>query len=268
MPKLFFLIVVIIIFVGQLVYAQPRKNPRDNSAQNTNANVSPIPFNNSVTQKENETNTENSTYQKERDTKDEAFRAKQAEQNQTIVDATVWIAVFAGLSFFAALAFAIISILQWRQNRELFNRAERPSLGVERCDMFLEIGKPIRVNVVVKNTGRSPAKMINGRGFISLVNAANVDETCCPEPNLDRPITGMPSTPVIAVNGTRMLFLNLSQVATGADIMYLEKGKVILHVWCKIDYTSFAGTSYFTEYYAQYVHPKRFDECSTHNDAN
>jgi hypothetical protein len=111
--------VVILLFMllltGEKVNAQPTQTAGRGEQQQT-ASQSPSPtVNNPHPQIDNPANAASSGENKERDAKDNAFKAEQLRQSRVIVRATVWIAVFSGLSFGAVLVYAIVSLLQWRE---------------------------------------------------------------------------------------------------------------------------------------------------------
>lgn len=90
---------------------QPNTKPKE---QNTNTQPVSTPVNNSSSQINNAAEAEREREQKERDAKDDAFKAEQLRQNEIVANATFWMAVFAGINLLVAVAYAIFAALTLR----------------------------------------------------------------------------------------------------------------------------------------------------------
>lgn len=108
------LLVILITLFGQQGNSQPSANNRQPGKQQANSQPSPAPPDEGKAQVHDEAEAQSRAERKERDAKEDAFKAEQLRQNRVIVQANVWLAIFGGLSFFTACIFAIISYRQWR----------------------------------------------------------------------------------------------------------------------------------------------------------
>jgi hypothetical protein len=94
---------------AQSATAQARNRDRQPQTQQTDSQPSPTPVDNRQTEIDNAAKAERERYEKERDTKEDAFRQEQARQNRVIVQATYWMAVFAGINLLVAGVYAVFA---------------------------------------------------------------------------------------------------------------------------------------------------------------
>jgi hypothetical protein len=257
-----YVILLVIVFGVQLAHAKPHTNTSQNTAKNANGNANSVAVQDSVSQIENKADTE-------RAPRDETFRTKQGEQNQVIANATWWIMIFGGLSFVAALIYASVSILQWRQTARFFDITERPSLGIEGemewgQDPTTEEGF---VEVTIKNSGKSPAvHVLGGMGSGIQVPGKFVPLDHCPEPDTGESF-GTKSRGVIAIGGTTYL---TGKSLTGKEFKGVLTGKLQYFVWIRLTYLKNPRQKkpYIFESYSRYqADTGLFVVCDTHNEA-
>ena len=164
---------------------------------------------------------------------------------------------------------AIIYWLQWRQTRELFELGQRPSLGVEEANLIQEAGKPFKVYLKIRNSGRSPAKITKVITYPGLYPLQMIPVGDCPDPVANPQSEGMNSKPVVPVNGTRIVPSYFDNIFNPIESAAFEEETAFIFVWCKINYERFGGAKYFIEYYAKYLRDDdAFSECSAHNHAD
>jgi hypothetical protein len=108
------ILVFMLLLAGEKVNAQPTQTNSRAEEKETNSQPSVTPLDNAPARVNNAANTASPSQSQERDTKDDPFKAEQLRQGRIIVWATVCIAFFGGLSFVAALIYAIVSIKQWK----------------------------------------------------------------------------------------------------------------------------------------------------------
>jgi hypothetical protein len=158
-----YILILVVIFGIPLAYAKPSANAHSKSAANSNPNLAPVAADNTETQKSDESNTEHGPQDKERDAKENAFRIQQSQQNNSIVDATIVIAVFSGLGVFVTLGYAIVSFKQWRSMQkglDITIEGIRPHLKVEAASRTLSPDDIIELEIYFTNSGSSPAEKV------------------------------------------------------------------------------------------------------------
>ena len=260
-----YIAILTIVFGIQLTHAQPSKNTSQSGKQPTNSNANNIDGNDAKTQQPNKTDTEPSAYQKERDARDDAFRADQAKQNGIITSATVIIAIFGGLSFFAAAVYAFISLKQWKQNRELFDLAERPSLGIEGA-MLDRNARVIRA--LVRNSGKAPARNTIVSTTPNIPTVEELGGQHYIEPVETEKFEGIPSRTVVPVGAIKFAATNPIDPETLKEVY---NGTRVLFIWIKIEYEGFGGRNpYILKYFGRF-NPNNpsgeFEDCPEYNDA-
>jgi len=108
------ILVFMLLLAGEKVNAQPTQTNGRAEEKQTNSQPSTTPLDNRQTNIDNAANAASPSQNQERDAKDDPFKAEQLRQNRIIAKATIYIAIFGGLSFIAALIYAIVSIKQWK----------------------------------------------------------------------------------------------------------------------------------------------------------
>src|SRR5262245_40598428 len=100
------------ISVGLILLSSPQESKTQQTQANSrakqqqaNSKFSITSLNKPSTQIDDPANAASGSQNQERNAKDEAFKAEQLRQNRIIVWATVFIAIFGGLSFVAALIY-------------------------------------------------------------------------------------------------------------------------------------------------------------------
>jgi hypothetical protein len=118
------------LFVGLIILsgpqkpdAQPTQANRRTEVKQPNSQPSVTPLNNSATEINNPANTASPSQYQNGNPKDDPFKVEQLRQNRIIVRATVWIAIFSGLSFLAVAAYAITAYKQWKAIEKQANHA-------------------------------------------------------------------------------------------------------------------------------------------------
>jgi hypothetical protein len=189
------ILLFMLLLAGEKVNAQPTQTNRRAEEKQTNSQPSVTPLDNSQAQIDNPANAASPSQNQERDTKDDPFKVEQLRQNRIIAKATVYIAVFGGLSFLAALIYAIVSIKQWKaidkqathageqvgkmdesltETRKLVIQNERAVKAAEdgveigqRAYVLIPSAKPefnsdrhIMVEFEIKNYGNTPANYV------------------------------------------------------------------------------------------------------------
>lgn len=117
------ILVFMLLVTGEKVNAQPTQTNRRAEEKQTNSQPPVTPLDNRQAQIDNSANTASPSQNQERDAQAESFKAEQLRQNRIIAKATVYIAIFGGLSFLAALIYAIVSIRQWKAIDKQANHA-------------------------------------------------------------------------------------------------------------------------------------------------
>jgi hypothetical protein len=154
------LVSCLVLLTAQERKSQPRKPDRQTQRNEAQGNPSPS-LNSSTPQIDNEAEAERKPYQKERDAEQDALQAQQARQNQTIADATYWMAIFAGVNLFVAIVyafFALFTLLAVRKQAktmdEAFKIPNRAYVGLHSIDFDVNAR---RIIILVENIGRLPA---------------------------------------------------------------------------------------------------------------
>jgi hypothetical protein len=189
------ILLFMLLLAGENVNAHSTQANRRAKEKQTNSQPSATPLDDRQTKIDNAANTASPSQNQERDTKDDPFKAEQLRQNRIIVKSTVWIAIFGGLSFVAALIYAIVSIKQWKaidkqatytgeqvgkmdesltETRTLVAQNERAVKAAEdgveigqRAYVLISSAKPefnsdrhIMVEFEIKNYGNTPANYV------------------------------------------------------------------------------------------------------------
>ena len=131
-------IVLPLIFLccfSQDVAAQPRNRNREQQAQQSQASPSPTPVDNRQTEIDNTAKAERERYENERDAKEDTFKAEQLRQNRIIVNATIFMAVFAGINLLVAIVYAFFA---WRTLKAVDKQATHASQQVGKMGEQLE----------------------------------------------------------------------------------------------------------------------------------
>jgi hypothetical protein len=152
--------------------------------------------------------------------------------------------------------------------RELFELAERPSLGIVAVSFTIIADGHGVIGLSVTNSGRSPALSVNVEVNVQL-SPVNKASALCPEPDKKTTEGGIASRSVIPVNASQLAFCNTPISLGIQDPRQLPSGDVWVMVWARSTYRGFGGGEYFVEYYARYnpAHSS-FDVCDKHNNAN
>jgi len=108
------ILLFMLLLAGEKVNAQPTQADRHAEKKQNSSHPSATPLDNRQTAIDNSANAASSSSNQESDAKDDPFKAEQLRQNKIIAKATVYIAIFGGLSFIAALIYAIVSIKAWK----------------------------------------------------------------------------------------------------------------------------------------------------------
>ena len=191
---------------------------------------------------------------------EKAFKTAQSQQNQTIADATNWIAVFGGLSFLAAFIYAIAAGLQLAETRRTFTLTERPSLGIAITKV-----EEKEIEIVVENSGKTPARQVLiflHPKFYKLIELGSD----YPEPVETDP---MPKTEKIrgfipiGYRKRRIIPIPLDQATE------INQAAGVLFIWVYVSYKGLTGKDYFVEGYWRVANDKIGTiSCPTHNDGN
>lgn len=145
------------------------------------------------------------------------------------------------------------------KSTEHFNASQRPSVGISHF-----IWEPLpdgqaRINIGIKNSGRSPAKnvLITHHTKARMVQGVRG----CPEP--DEGIRE-PGRTIIPVGGQVTQYIRINR-----GIQEIMNETLVLFVWVYITYEDLGGESYFVETFAHY-NPRynQFRACETHQDAS
>jgi nitrate reductase NapE component len=174
-------------------------------------------------------------------------------------------AVVAYVALIAVIAQVAVNVLQWQQTRELFDLAERPSLGVELESITVAKDDTATVRVILRNSGRSPARQV------SVVNNLNfhppdIPKDVCPEPTTDDHAEPLGSKVVIPVNG---MAHSISETIPADRIQQVFSDQQLMFIWVRVTYKGLRGSNYFVEYYARYSNKVGgFQGCQNHNDAD
>jgi hypothetical protein len=149
------IIFLAVLLTAQQINAEPSADNSQRAKQQSNTNSVTTPLNNADPQINDKRVAESRAANKERDDEEKAFKTAQLQQNQTIADATNWIAIFGGLSFLAAFVYSIVAGFQLAEMRRIFASTERPSLGITITRVEDRV-----IEVVVENSGRTPARHV------------------------------------------------------------------------------------------------------------
>jgi hypothetical protein len=162
---------------------------------------------------------------------------------------------------------AYITQKQWQQSRELFELAERPSLGVEKVALEKYPDGTGRIIAKMRNSGKSPARKVKTTITLNFyeTGAFEPSEGNCPEPH-DAELLALVSLGVVSVNAPIDV---LSPLRPPECIRLLEAGDLFVMVWIRCTYESIHGRDYFVKYYARFSIPTGAEICGgDHNDAN
>jgi hypothetical protein len=174
-------------------------------------------------------------------------------------------AVVAYVALMAVIAQVAVNVMQWQQSRDLFDLAERPSIGVELESIRVAKDDTATVGVILRNSGTSPARQV------SVVNNLNFHPTsiprnACPEPTDNAHAEPLCSKVVIPVNGIARSF---SETIPADRIQRVFNGQELMFIWVRVTYKGFRGNDYFVEYYARYSNKAGgFQGCQNRNDAD
>lgn len=152
-----------------------------------------------------------------------------------------------------------------QQNRELFELADRPSLGIEKIAIEKYADGTGRIVAIARNSGKSPAIKFKCSITLNFRDPSEVLNKPCPEPKEIDPPTEDPSFGVCPVNAPITI---MSPVRPDHIIESLEKGHIFVMVWVRGTYESIHGREYSFEYYARFNSIVGAQICGTHNDAD
>ncbi len=191
--------------------------------------------------------------------------------------------LIAFLALVTIVAQAVVNIKQLgnmksalKQNRELFDLAERPSVAVEKVEIVLNENEKASAKILVRNYGKSPAKEVTVSSFlVAGTLKESTEDFPCPDLNLVNKLddeSKLVSRAVIASGGIRYSHAYTRDVMAPSDIANIkgpaEKRTLWLFLLVLINYRGTSGVEYFAKYYSRYNHGRGFEECQTHNDAN
>ena len=217
------------LLTGENVNAKPTQTAGHGEQQQTASQSPTLLPHNPHTEIDNPANAASSGESKERDAKDEAFKAEQFRQNRIIARATVFIAIFGGLSFGAALVYALVSVKQWKainkqathageqvgkmqgqldamkdqeramrdaltENRKIFYLGQRAYLAITGFQFGrLDVDEEPVIQFGITNAGRTPAWAVRIRLILSI---EPTDRDCVV--NLFHAVTGKEVTKEVA----------------------------------------------------------------------
>lgn len=144
---------VLLIAPQQLTAQVDANSARDNPSQP--AKPSPSVLKERQSEIDNAGKDESESYRKERDAKDDAFKAEQLRQNWIITKATVWITFATCLNFIVGIVYAVFAGRQLKA----MERNERPVVVVFSAEILPKLAPnvPLRTRVSYVNSGRTPA---------------------------------------------------------------------------------------------------------------
>ncbi len=168
-------------------------------------------------------------------------------------------ATIAWITFLAVVIQSEVVRAQWqamrdglRQQRELFELTERPSLGlVEPLQVTKTRSGHYLISATIKNWGKSPAVSVQSNCIAILMAAKKAPEWGCPEPDSDK-LQPSFSQSLVAVNGSISVMTDpLHPVA----FKLTQQGRYVMFVWIKITYckTILQEKPFNLEYYFRYV---------------
>lgn len=280
--KIIYLILIVIVGV-HLAYSQPSKQEGNRDQTNRPSSIETAPQANSVIQPQATPDAEAQAHRKERDAKDDAFRAQQAEQNEIIKIATVVLAVFAALSFVIAVIYAIFAGVQWRtmknqqrtmksqgetmrdalqQSEDHFKTANRPVITIDKIKWAeapragMNRGKFWRIGIDMQNLGNTVAHLTVNNATLNVVPYAAMNEKC-PDPITDRGIFRNPSM-LVAAKGHFSITLEIHTITaedydnlwTDSLDKYNDWKRVVL--WIDIAYKDGFGEDYVFQHHATF----------------
>lgn len=255
-----FIIFLAVLLTAQQINAKPTADNSHLAKQQSNANSVITPLNNADPQINDKSDAESRAANKERDDEEKAFKTAQLQQNQTIADATNWIAIFGGLSFLAAFIYAIAAGFQLAETRRIFALTERPSLGIT-----FTIVEEKEIEIVVENSGRTPARQVViflHPKFYELVELGSD----CPEPVETDPRRKSEKTRgFIAIGHRKRRIIPIPP----DQAMEIDQASGVLFIWVYVSYQGLTGKDYFVESYFRVAKDEMGTvSCRTHNDGN
>lgn len=144
--------------------SKPAQANRSAKQHNANSQPSTTPLNNPSAQIDNPANAASSSESQKGDAKDDAFKTEQLRQNRIIVRATVWIAIFSGLSFAAVAVYSIVSYKQWEAMKgQAESMDESVVYGLRAYVGIHSVGisqAKTRLYIQIQNVGKRPAEKI------------------------------------------------------------------------------------------------------------
>lgn len=207
---------------------------------------------------------------------EKGYKKRQEERDQSNAFWNKWGIGINSALFVLVLIGAYISHRQLRsmeaglkQTKDLFDAAQRPSIGIENGEVTFAVGEVPKVVLIARNFGKSPAKVISTKGYSNLYNVATGWKDTCPPPVTERPGEGMISSPVLPPSAIlRLPYAMDEPVEDGAEFLRYESGLDAVFVWCRIQYKGLESDKIFTtEYYARYYVGLGFAVCDHHNEA-
>jgi len=254
------IIFLAVLLTAQQINAQPSAGNSHRAKQEGNTNSVTTPLNNAGSRINDERVAESRAANKERGDEEQAFKTAQLQQNQTIADATNWIAIFGGLSFLAAFIYSIVAGFQLAEMRRVFALTERPSLGITITRVEERV-----IEVVVENSGRTPARQVLIFLHPKFYRLAEL-RSDFPEPVETDPAPKNEKTRGFIPIGHR----KMRTLPIPAD-QAIEIGQAVgvLFIWVYVSYEGLTGKNYFVEGYLRVANDAIGTiSCRTHNDGN
>jgi len=154
--KIIHLIFIFVIWV-YISYAAPSQQNSNNPASITVENINASTIKNAVSQAMDEAEAKKEAEQEESKLRDDAFRSKNAEQNQIIADATWWMMIITAVNVCVTIIFAYVAFGQWRHSERSVQVAEAAYIISHKMGLKKSNEGIHGLEHELKNTGNTPA---------------------------------------------------------------------------------------------------------------
>jgi hypothetical protein len=182
-------------------------------------------------------------------TEDRQWQTHQKENWRKQLNFSKWLNWITGVGAVAAIFYGGITYMQWQDAHYNFMVDQRAWIGVKNIDIRLD-GNKLLANVVVSNTGKTPALDVRYTATIDTRHNAGNIEQFIREPHK---VSSEGSSSILAPNAILIMPMSPSDILAADLIEDIKSGKKTVYLFGETTYLDYFRRSHTTRFCVFYI---------------